>query len=279
MVIELRSGRKVDLVVISNTVMNNSGLGSSGNGLSELDKVLKPLETSILMIQNSIAALRSFFACELDKIRSRLNILESRCAMNETFVDLQLRKRYDNEQYSRKTNLRLSNIIIENNETPGSLMEKIQYIVSDCDVNTSLHDYDRCHRIGKKYKNKGNTCQDVLLRLVTWTARDKIYQKRKQLPFKVFADLTTRRSDILVFATTEARDDRRTNQLVKYVFCDVNCKLKVCSTSNKFFAFNSENEFFNIVTKLDMEATASHEFLEDERGGIPSNESPYDLFY
>ena len=255
MVFELRSGRKI--MSRSNPIMDNI------NNLPGIEQLLKPLEENIKKIQDSFTALRSLFTTELDKLRTRINVLESRCALNEHFLQLQARKIDDNEQYSRKTNLRLS-IPAKKDEAPATLMNEIQDCVTALDIGLLPGDYDRCHRDGQKYNIKGKVYQDVLLRLCSWRARNNLWQNRKKLPFKVFADLTSRRSKILKLANNGFYNQPEMKKVIKFVFCDVNCKLKVCTVSEKFFGFSSEMEFLNIVSRLENDATLSEEFLQDE---------------
>ena len=67
--------------------------------------------------------------------------------------------------------------------------------------------------------------------------------------------------------------------MIKYVFADENCKLKLCTFNKTYFAFNSETEFMNLVHRLDIETSVSDEFVRDENQGIPAREPPNDLFY
>ena len=138
---------------------------------------------------------------------------------------------------------------------------------------------DATHRVGKMYKLNGKTSQDVLLCLTSWNARNNIYQKRKELPFMIYPDLTNRRDALLDFAKDVTKNDLKAQDVVKFVFCDNNCKMKVFSKTENFFAFNSEVEFLNIVSRLDQEASASQDFLIDENEGRPDFERPYDLYY
>ena len=78
-----------------------------------------------------------------------------------------------------------------------------------------------------------------------------IYKKRKDLPFKIQADLTTRRSELLDYAKDHVENDPRANEVANFVFCDGNCKMKIFSKSEKFFAFSSEYEFLSIINRLD----------------------------
>ena len=73
--------------------------------------------------------------------------------------------------------------------------------------------------------------------------------------------------------------EKRCFELVEYVFCDSNCKQKICSKTKRYYAFNSISEFFNIVSKLDLQENGTDVFLKDEDEGLPHNTVPYDLYY
>ena len=95
------------------------------------------------------------------------------------------------------------------------------------DLDIREYEYDRCHRIGRKFKVNGATFQDVLFKLCFWRTRDILYKNRKRFNFKIFADLTQRRTELLEFARNLVEDDEVTKRAVEFLFCDQNCKLKV----------------------------------------------------
>ena len=129
------------------------------------------------------------------------------------------------------------------------------------------------------WKSKCVTYQNVVLRLRSWSARGNIYKKRKDLPFKIQADLTTRRSELLDYAKDHGEKNPRANEVAKFVSCDGNCKMKIFGKSEKFFAFSSEYEFLSIINRLDNEINYSEDFRVDEENERPDLECPYDLFY
>ena len=253
---------------------------------SEIDQYLEPLLKNIEGMNLALNNLRDFFdeklknqQREILNLQTRLLNLEHRMIYNEHLSMLNNRKIDDSEQFSRKTNLRLRGIKVKSDDSPERIMKLIQEQVTALDLGIEASEYDRCHRIGgKNYKN-GILYQDVLLKLCFWKTRNILYQNRKKLHFKVFADLTHSRSDLFEYAKNEINNDTVANRLVEFVFVDLNCKLKVFSKTKHFYAFNSEIEFRNIVSRLDREQTASVEFLDDEKLGLPDKVIPYDLYY
>ena len=272
--VKLRSGK--DLIINSHESTSTENMENLTR--SELETILKPLEDSIETIKNSLGAIRTMFHMKMKKLQTRVNVIESRCALNENLIYLQGRKIDDNEQYSRKTNLKLVGIELKKRDNPRELMEHIQKTVAEFEIDVHNFDYDRCHRMGKIYKYKGVTYQNVLLRLRSWTARDNIYKKRKELPFKIQADLTTRRSELLAYAKDQVVNEPEANRVAEFVFCDENCKMKIFSKLKKFYAFSSEYEFLSIINRLDNETNYTEEFHMDEENGRPDLQCPYDLF-
>ena len=276
----LRCGKIVNTkatTVTSNEMDDQTGIDVLNK--TELDIILKPIEVSINTINNTLLNIRNMFNKKIESLQSRLAVVEARCAMNENFLYSHTRKIDDNEQYSRKQNLKLIGIELQKKESPRDLMEKIQKQVGDLEIDVDKNDYDRCHRNGNTYQYNGKTCKDVLLRLRSWDARDKIYRKRKELPFKVAPDLTVRREKLLKYAKDECDINPHSKELVEFVFCDGNCKMKVFTKEKQFFAFNSEQEYLNIINRLHLKATASEAFIEDEKNGRPDASCPSDLFY
>ena len=255
--------------------------------LDKLDQLLKPVEANLNALRKSFNDIRNHFDDRLKRqqrtianLLTRMEAIERRLAYSEHCSALHERKLDDLEQVSRKVNLKFCGIEVGFNDSPQKLMEKItdEYsVVNGLELQHS--DFDRCHRVGRKYKKNNKTCQDVLLKMCSWKARDTIFKNRKRFSFFVKADMTTRREALFTFAKKEVEsssggdepvdDDvlveaNAIGRTVNYVFIDENCKLKLKSKSGKFFMFNSKEEFYNIISRLDNDEMSSPEFLDDE---------------
>ena len=233
-------------------------------------------------VNNTLEVIRSLFEQKIKSQNIQINILqtkviqlESRMAINEHVTYMTTRKLDDQEQFSRKINLRLRGIEVEENDSPKNLMQKIQDITKSLAVNVENSEYDRCHRVGRKHRIKGKIYQDILLKLCTWKSRDILYQNRKRFPFKMSADLTTRRANILQYADNQVRENELLYRNISFVFADQNCNLKICSKSKAFFTFNSKYEFLNIVTHLDNEGLSS----SDLRADLEKGDNQVSLYY
>ena len=187
---------------------------------------------------------------EIEKLITRVNVLESKVSLGHHVALLHERKMDDMEQVSRKVNLRLKGIELSKNDSPTLLMEKIMKELNDAEVDIPTYEIDRCHRIGDRYHYNGKTYQDVLIKFGFWRSRNTMYQNRKTFSFRVLADLTTRRMGVLKSARDEVLRVPGLNDLVDFVFADVNCKLKMKTKSNRFYGFNTHDEFLSLVGRL-----------------------------
>ena len=124
--VKLRSGKNVVNVLDIHSHESISSENMEKLTRFELDNILKPLEDSIKTIVNSLSSIKILFNNKMDKLQTRMNVIESRCALNENLIYLQGRKIDDNEQYSRKANLKLVGIELKRSDNPRELMEHIQ---------------------------------------------------------------------------------------------------------------------------------------------------------
>ena len=203
-------------------------------------------------------------------------------------TDLHARKVDDQEQVSRKVNLRLKGIEVLHNDSPEILMGNIKSEIQKLGINIPDDELDRCHRDGKIYSTRANNnnnyrqkrVQDVLVRFRTWRSRDIMFQRRKDFPFTVDPDLTRRRSNLLKFVrdeikmiTDEEPNSSAIGRVVDFAYADKNCKIKFKDKKNKFFTVSSEDEFLKLVGRLDSQLTLSDEIMDDE-----NNRSKYGIF-
>ena len=136
------------------------------------------------------------------------------------------------EQISREVNLQLKGIEVSRNDSPALIMEKIkeELIVDNVDLPPEI---DRCHRVGSRYVQNGKTYQDVLVKFGFWRSRS-MFSSRRKFSFKVLADLTTRRMEVLKSVRSDVENLPHVGDVVDFIFSDINCILK---PSNRFYGF------------------------------------------
>ena len=233
--------------------------------LREKGERISTLETKVDELTKSVES-RDATVLELQK---RLSILEDRSVDNarrnselEHISHLRGRKVDDQEQVSRKVNLRIKGIPIKEDETTTSLLDIVKAECERVGVGVVSGDFDHCHRNGKVLKD-GN--QSILLKMRSWAARNQIYQNRKEFNFKTSHDLTARRQQLFTKANELLESDETFKKVVEYPLADKNCKLKLKAKNGRYFHFNSEHELLSLVQKLLDERNLPSNVVEDEK--------------
>ena len=107
------------------------------------------------------------------------------------------------------------------------LLESVMEIIKETGESISEDNVDRAHRIGKKFKDK-DTNEDtrgIIVRFTAFKHRTQLYKARKRLKsVRIRLDMTTKRYNILKDARIIADGNQ---DKVKFVYADINCRLKV----------------------------------------------------
>lgn len=237
-------------------------------GINDIEKLVVPLQEIIKRLENVLEENKVRFSKQLEKhslvlrnLQTRIINLEDQASFTYHLLKLHKRKLDDYEQFSRKVNLTIDGIEVRLNDSPDVIMEIIKEKVGALELGIRDWEYDRCHRIGKKFSKKGKTYQCVILKMCSWRCRDIIYNNRKRLPFYVSANLTQARQRTFDFAKHELVNDPSTHRVIDFVFVDENCKLKVKTNSKSYFAFSTINEFLSLVSWLDNNISQSDEVV------------------
>ena len=175
--------READIVQIS-SVMKESFREDLRSEMSEMiksivDGVISGLYEKIHTIERENSALKQ----ENTSLRSRIEKLESAAEAAE--------------QYSRRNCLRVSGIPEVENEVTDDIIMKM---ASDINVDITLDEIDRSHRIGRPVPTKP---RDIIVKLSTFRVSQKLYQARKELKTQGYIgvfineDLTRLRSGLL----------------------------------------------------------------------------------
>ena len=151
----------------------------------------------------------------IEEKNKRIEILESPVAIMENTINRLADNIDSNEQYSRRTSLRVLNIPLPSmeeddgvdeieEETADICLEKVRDVIREAGVSIPDQCIDRCHRIGKIIEEKdddGNvtsTKQAMIVKFTTWRHRTILYRARKKLSNKkIFLDLTKKRFQLL----------------------------------------------------------------------------------
>ena len=184
---------------------------------------------------------------------TRIEELESKLAIKQNVIDNLEIKCDDNEQYNRRSCLRVHGLEFNSDNDEG-VMKKVEECCKDMDVEFNENEIDRAHYIGKPYvdKVKNKKVRSLIIKFKSWRSRSAFYksrprnrlerQKKPGSSFNVSLDLTKRRYDLLMKAKVLIIN----NPSVAYVFCGINYSLVMKFNNNTYRYFNSKSE----LTKL-----------------------------
>ena len=180
----------------------------------------------------------------------RIEVLESQVAILQNSVKLLTSKCDDNEQYSRRTSVRISNIPLPASgpESADDVMEKVKEVIQESKADITFDYLDRAHRVGKPFIcEDGSRKQQIIVKFLTWHHRTLLYRNRKKLSSaKIHLDLTQSKFRLLKKSQEKVKDDNR----VDFAFADVNCALCVRLKDGKFKYFSSEEQLDSILSNI-----------------------------
>ena len=182
----------------------------------------------------------------------KFDLLEARVAILENNNKVLERKIDDNEQYSRRSCLRINGIPLPENgkETGDVCLDKVRTVLKDLPGNIPDCMFDRAHRVGKtKTDDQGNVSQQMIVKMCSWKARTLIYRNRKVLKnHRCYLDLTKRRFNLKKLADKKIEG----NAKVEFALADINCSISIKIKNGGFKYFNSEEELDKILLDLEI---------------------------
>ena len=153
------------------------------------------------------------------------------------------------EQYSRRRCLRFEGIPVAKDERSEEVYHKIEHILSENDITIPENVLDRAHRIGPVIKDEsGHETQTVIVRFSTFKHR-KVYKARKSIKdnVRIRLDLTKYRYKLL----RHSSDLVKNNENVKFVYADINCRLKTRMVDGGDKVFSSIDDIKDILESFD----------------------------
>lgn len=168
--------------------------------------------------------------------------------------NIMLKNRVDDlQQYVRRQNIRIFGVPVKNQETSKDVEKLVKKLITE----TGISDFslDRAHRIGKKKKvvninSEEIEVQPIIARLTTFRDRTIFYRARKNVKetygYGVSLDLTKDRLDLL----KQAREMVEQVEGIKFAYSDINCQLRVLTSTGKHWAFDTKDDLEVIIAKL-----------------------------
>ena len=244
------------------TRLKSSGLNMSitAEVREYFDNLIKPLLTNKSLEELFYKFKEGIISKFEDKLREqnlKIQELESKIHSQENaFKKLEIISD-DNEQYSRRSCLRIHGIEFKEGDS-GDVMEELEKCYNVMGIPFNENEIDRAHGIGKPFldKERKKKVRSVIVRFKSWKAHTAFYKARPKnyvngrkkpglTSFSVSLDLTKRRYSLLAKAKSIIKD----NPAVMFAFADINCSLALKLNDDKFHYFNSEDELNKILQK------------------------------
>lgn len=152
----------------------------------EYDDKIRKLETNYDTKIQKLESENSNLREEVEDLRSEL------CGFKQDIVNMKWRDD-ENEQYSRRNSLRISGVS-ETDTRPAD--DIVLEIANKYNINVSLSDIDRSHRVGREMSDKTRA---ILVKFTSYRAKREFMLKKKDLAEGLYfnEDLTKTRGELL----------------------------------------------------------------------------------
>ena len=219
------------------------------------EKLIEPLVTnnSLEELFNKLKdEIMKKFGEKISEQNANIEKLESIVTIHEYTIDQFLIKCDDNEQYSRRSCLRIHGVELKENEDEDGIMNVLEDCYSSVNLQFDANHIDRAHRIGLPYTDKksGKKVKSIIVQFRSSRAHQRFCKGRpryyadssKKPGFPISFDLTKRRYLLL----TKVKGSIKGNSNVKYVYSNINCFLALRFKDDSFNYFNSERELLSL---------------------------------
>ena len=179
-------------------------------------------------------------------------------------IGLADRRHDDTEQYLMRQNLIIDGVPFRKNETPDSIRDLVTQEIDNLGLEIDDSEVDRAHRIESAYRDEhGQLRQPVIVRFVSWGARNVMYQARRNSRYRMRAHLTSRRDQILEDGRRKIRNFQFMRDNIPYVFADKNCRLQAKCTDGRILGFSAEIEFDSLIGFLEGTTTMKNKLIPE----------------
>ena len=211
-----------------------------------LESLIQPLATKSMLED----MFESFKRSVLDKLELRINVIDQ--LLKE--VGQLEEKSDDNEQYSRRSCVRINGIEYKNKGNGENVKEIIANCLESLNLPYDENTIDRANRIGKTIvDDTGMPTKSIIVKFKSWNVRTNFYKARPKKndkgtkkagmkSFSVSLDLTKRRYRLLEYARGVV------NHYAEVAFADINCSLAIRLKDGSFHYFNSKKSLKDILT-------------------------------
>ena len=177
-------------------VQTRSGSASTGMAISTdiqeyFANLIEPLSTKDglkKMFEEFKTEVLEKMEKKLEEQEERIVKLESSLAIRNNIIDKLLVSSDDNEQYSRRSCLRIHGITFDDTNKHEDIHAIIEKCYKEVNIDLKCDEIDRAHRIGKSYveETSGKKVKSIIIKYKSWDARSRFYKARP----KGFSDVT-----------------------------------------------------------------------------------------
>ena len=221
---------------------------ASKNDLGEIRDLFSSLNDKIMYQDAKIASLEKESINHEERIlylEENLQILQDKNAVLNSSINFLTKQNDAQEQYSRRSCLRINGIPKVENESSADCVTKVIEVCKDLNIKLEESDIDRAHRVGKDRKT-------MIVKFYSFNKRTSIYKNRKKATnknTKIYLDLTKQRLKLL----DEASDQITKDCNVEYVFGDINCNVVAKLKSGQYKFFDNIQMFRDKILVLNTE--------------------------
>ena len=143
---------------------------------------MKPLATNEIledMFQKLKEEIISKSEKKFDEQNRKINHLEGKTPMQANTIDQLIIKCVDNEQYSRRSCLRVHGIECSDDER-NYVLQRVKECYEEMNLPFQNENVDRVHRIGRTYsdKNTGKKVKSIIVKFRFWKSCQQFYNAR-----------------------------------------------------------------------------------------------------
>ena len=164
------------MVVTPSSTKSESMLDISEEISKYFSELIKPLATNTSlkeMFDKMKEEVISKFESKISEQNDKIYELESRVAIQEETINNLLTKCDDNEQYSRRSCLRIHGIESNSNEKNEDVIEKIRECYNALELPFNEEVINHAHKVGKEYTDKilKKKVKPIIVKFKSWKAR------------------------------------------------------------------------------------------------------------
>lgn len=218
-----------------------------------LDTKLNELKTALIKeFKAEIKTLVDAHKEEVVKLNSTVSMLQEHVSYLKRDNIILSKQCDENEQYGRRLCLRIEGVPVASSgkESADDVLNIIKNLITEADVEIPPVVLDRAHRIGKPQHPKESgkpITQSIIARFSTFRHRTLLYRARKTIKSaRVRLDLTKARYGVLIEARRITDEDNR----IKFVYSDINCRLKVRPLHGDDVVFENIENLEDILSRL-----------------------------